>query len=1060
MGFVRFALTRPYTFFVGGILILLLGAAAIVNTPTDVFPNIDIPVVTIVWDYQGLSGEETEQRLTTYSEFSISFFVDNIRSIESTTLPGNVVEKVYFQPGVNLDLAMAQIISATNSIRAFMPPGTQPPIVMQFSASTVPILQLALSSDRLNESQLYDYGVYRVRQQLAPIQGVTLPSPYGGKIRQIMIDIDQPALVGLGLTPSDVTNAINAQTLTLPAGEVKLGNWQYETRFNAMPETVARLNEIPIKQIGGAIVKIKDVATVRDGAAVQRNIARVEGRRSALLTIFKQGSASTLNVINRIRNEALPITRASAPPGMQIREFFDQSVFVRGAITGVVTEALIAAGLTAGMILVFLGSWRSTLIVGVSIPLSILASIAVMSAIGETLNIMTLGGLALAVGILVDDATVTIENIHRLHDEGSSVASATLHGAAGIALPTLVSTLAISCVFVSVEFLVGPPRYLFTPLALAVVFAMLASYAISRTLVPILAGMLLEGEERAKERAKAKPGLLTRFFQAFDRGFERLRDGYAALLSDLLVSAWKVPTAAVAMIALAAFIYPRVGSDFFPAVDAGTFQLHVRAPTGTRIESTEKLFDRVEATIHEVVPEAELDLVLDNIGIPFRYNLPFDDGSTVGKFDGSVLVSLKPGHQPTAGYVQRLRDVLAEQFPELTIYAQPADIVSRIVNFGLPAPIDVQVQGYDKKTNLRVTLAMLAELRKLPGLADAHLHQIIDQPRLYVDVDRDRAQDLGLSIQDVASNVGTSFASSLTVNPNYWIDPNVGIIYPITVQSPEYRIGSMDDIRNVLVGGGQPDPSGGPGAPTLLSNVAKFSRTSAQSVINHANIQPTFDIYASPEGRDLGALQVDINRIVAKYRGQLSPGNTIAVRGQIESMNSAFGRIGIGLAAAAVLVYLLMVVNFQSWMDPLVVALGLPGAMCGICLMLFATGTSFSVPSLMGAILSVGVASANSILLVTFAKEQRREGKSAVEAAVLAGRTRLRPILMTALAMLVGMLPMSLGLGEGGEQNAPLGRAVIGGLLVATAATLFLVPWLYTRLRRHEPPPSTKYADA
>lgn len=1059
MGFVRFALTRPYTFFVGAILILLLGTAAALKTPTDVFPNIDIPVVTVVWDYQGLSGEETEQRLTTYSEFSISFFVDNIRNIESSTIPGNVVEKVYFQPGVNLDLAMAQIISATNSIRAFMPPGVQPPIIMQFSASTVPILQLALSSDTLNQSQLYDYGVYRVRQQLAPIQGVTLPSPYGGKIRQIMIDINQQSLVALGLTPADVTNAINAQTLTLPAGEVKLGHWQYETRFNAMPSTVARLNEIPIRRIGNAIVKIKDVATVRDGAAVQRNIARVEGRRAALLTIFKQGSASTLDVIDRIRDEALPVTRASAPKGMRIQEFFDQSVFVRGAIFGVVTEACIAACLTAAMILLFLGSWRSTLIVAVSIPLSILASIAVLSATGQTLNIMTLGGLALAVGILVDDATVTIENIHRLHDEGQSVAYATLHGAAGIALPTLVSTLAICCVFVSVEFLVGPPKFLFTPLALAVVFAMLASYAISRTLVPILAGILLEGEERARKRAKLRQGVFSRFVAGFDHAFARMRDGYASLLEDLLASSWKVPAAAVAVIAIAAFIFPRVGSDFFPSVDAGTFQLHIRAPSGKRIESTEQIFDRVEATIREVVPAAELDLVLDNFGIPFRYNLPFDDGSTVGKFDGSILVSLKGAHAPTASYVSRLRDVLMKRFPELIVYAQPADIVSRIVNFGLPAPIDVQVQGYDKKTNLKVALAMLADMRRIPGLADAHLHQIIDQPRLYVDVDRDRAQDLGITIQDVANNVGTSLVSGLTVSPNYWTDPASGIIYPITVQSPEYRIASMNDLRNLLVGGGRQLASGAPGAPTLLSNVARISRTSSQSVITHSNVQPTFDLYASPEGRDLGGIASDIRRVVAKYQGQLGPGNQITIRGQIESMDSAFARIGLGLAAAAVLVYLLMVVNFQSWMDPLVVALGLPGAFCGICLMLFVTGTPYSVPSLMGAILSVGVASANSILLVTFARDQRLEGATAVEAAVLAGRTRLRPILMTALAMLVGMLPMSLALGEGGEQNAPLGRAVIGGLLLATAATLFLVPWLYTRLRRNVAAPSTKYTD-
>lgn len=1058
MNFVRFALQRPYTFFVAGIAIVLLGVAAIRSTPTDVFPNIDIPVVTVVWDYQGLTGEEMEQRFTTYSEFSISFFVDNIRNIESQTIPGTVVEKIYFQPNVNLDLAISQIVSATNSIRAFMPPGTQPPIIMQFSASTVPVLQLSLSSETLSETALYDYGVYRVRQQLAPIQGVTLPSPYGGKRRQIMIDMDQAALTARGMTPTDVTKAINAQSLTLPTGGLKLGNKQYETRVNAMPETVRRLNAIPIRAIDGAIVKVGDVATVRDGAAVQTNVVRTEGRRSVLLTIFKRGEASTLDVVDRIRNEVLPLTRAAAPAGMKIEEFFDQSLFVRGAIKGVVTEAVIAACLTALMILVFLGSWRSTLIVAVSIPLSILVSIAILSAMGHTLNVMTLGGLALAVGILVDDATVTIENIHRLRQEGRPLNVATLHGAAGIALPTLVSTLAISAVFVSVEFLTGPPKFLFTPLGLAVVFAMLASYAISRTLVPILAGMLLKGEARAEARERERgPGRFRRGVLAFERGFERLREGYGAALAPIVAGRFGVPVVSLAMLALAAFLFPRTGQDFFPAIDSGTFKLHIRAPSGTRIETTEQYFDGVEDIVRRIIPEDERRLILDNIGEPFRYNFPFDDGSTVGKFDGQVLVSLNERHGPTAAYVKRLRDEIAKAYPELVVYAQPGDIVSQILNFGIPAPIDVQVVGYDKVKNLRIAQAILAEMRAIPGLADAHLHQVVDQPRFLVNVDRDRAQDLGLTAQDVASSVGIALASGLTVNPNYWTDPATGIIYPITPQAPEYRVASMDDLKNILVGvRTEADETR---VPTLFGNVASFRRAGAQSVTNHSNIQPTYDIYANPEGRDLGGLARAIDAIVARHTGELSPGNTIEVRGQIESMRSAFQRLGVGLAAAAVVVYLLMVVNFQSWSDPLVVALGLPGAMCGIVLMLYATGTSLSVPALMGAIMSVGVASANSILLITFAKESRAGGLSAAEAAVLAGRTRLRPILMTALAMLVGMLPMSLGLGEGGEQNAPLGRAVIGGLLIATATTLFVVPWLYARLRRHEPAPNTEYDD-
>ena len=1051
MGIVRLALRRPYTFLVSGILILLLGTSALLRTPTDVFPAINIPVVTVVWYYDGLNAAETERRLSTYTEFSESFFVNNLRTIESQTTAGLVVQKLYFQPDVNIDLAVAQTVSATNSIRAFLPEGTQPPIIMQYSASSVPVLQLSLSSDKLTESELYDYGIYRIRQQLAPIPGTLLPPPYGGKIRQVMVDINPAKLAGTGLTPLDVSNAINAQNLTLPTGTVKLGATRYDVHVNGMLDTIARLNDIPLKRdpVTGAILKIGDVAQIRDGTAVQTNVVRTEGRRSVLLSILKAGDASTLQVVNAIRNHVLPLSRAAAPPGMHIDELFDQSVFVKGAIAGVATEAGIAGLLTAAMILAFLASWRSTLIVAVSIPLSILASISVLSATGETLNLMTLGGLALAVGILVDDATVTIENIHRLRHNGAPLERAVLEGAAGIALPTLISTLAISGVFISVEFLVGPPRFLFTPMALAVVYAMLASYAISRTLVPILAALLLKGEERqatARAAAGLPPSVLARFGAAFDQSFERLRDGYEATLTSLLASAWKVPVLALVLLLVAGTLAPGVGQDFFPSVDAGEFRLHVRAAPGSRLEVTERLFDEVEDTIREVVPESERHLILDNIGMPFRYDMPFDDGTTIGTNDGQIMVALKPEHRPTATYMQRLRTILAQRFPDAVFYFQPADIVTQILNFGLPAQIDVRVAGYDGVTNRKVAAAIQEEIALITGVADVHLHQELAAPELQVNIDRDRAGDLGLTMNDVARDVMVSLASSSTVTPNFWVDPKAGIPYPVSVQTPPYRIGDLGDLRNTIVAG----PRAGGATPTLLGNVTDIQRRAVQSVISHSNIQPTLDIYASAEGRDLGGIAAEIDRIVARHRVELTPGNTIEVLGQIGSMRSAFEHMGIGLAVAALAVYLLMAVNFQSFADPFVVILGLPGAMAGIVLMLFITGTTFSVPSLMGAIMSVGVASANSILLVSFAKEQRVHGLSALEAASAAGRTRLRPILMTSLAMVIGMLPMALGLGDGGEQNAPLGRAVIGGLLMGTVATLFLVPWLYSRLRKHE----------
>jgi multidrug efflux pump subunit AcrB len=1044
MGIVKFALRFPHTFYVVAILILFLGISAIATTPTDIFPQIRIPVVSVIWQYTGLSPDEMEVRVATYSEYSISSNVNGIKNMESQTMSGLVVQKIYFQPNVNIDLAIAQIVSATNSIRALMPSGIQPPVIVQFNASSVPILQLSLSSDQLNEQQLYDYGIYQVRQQLAPIPGITLPTPYGGKYRQIMVDLDPAALLAQGLTPTDVTNAVNAQNLTVPSGDAKIGSKQYIVKLNSQPPTVAGLNDLPIRQINGATVYLHDVAHVRDAWAVQQNIVRTGGKRSVLLTIIKNGEASTLDVVSRVK-AALPGVRAAAPPGMNIHELFDQSVFVRDSINAVLREGAIAAGLTALMILLFLGSWRSTIVVMVSIPLSILASIAVLSALGETINTMTLGGLALAVGILVDDSTVTIENTHRLLDDGHPFDRGVLEGAAGIAIPTLVSTLAISCVFISVIFLEGAPRYLFTPQGMAVVFAMLASYGLSRTLTPIIIRVLLkkEHEERHGENKK-EPGRFGRFHEAFNRGFDRFRDFYVWMLHGILARRIIVPLVAGAVILIAACLAPFIGTDFFPQVDAGVIQLHVRAPARTRIEETEKAFQLVENQIRATIPEKDRDLILDNIGLPQRtINLAFTDGSAIGVNDGVIQIALKPGHAPTTDYIKRLRADLPTMFPDVLFYFQPADMVTQILNFGVPTQVDVQVQGRDRAKNLDIAKQLQRRIADIPGAVDVHLQQEVDAPELFYDIDRTRAEELNQTVSTISNNLMISLSSSEQVYPNFWTDTKAGIPYYLAVQTPEYRIASLNDLNNVSL---TSNASAAAPIPGTLGNVATFKRESIQSVINHSNVQPVYDIYASVQDRDLGGVATDIEKIVAEQNKHLPVGTHINVRGQIESMNSAFSRMTLGLIFAAVFVYLLMVVNFQDFLDPLVVILALPGAACGIITMLFITGTTLSVPSLMGAIMSIGVASANSILLVTFAREQTLEGKNPIEAAIAAGGTRLRPVLMTAAAMIVGMLPMAIG-GAGEEQNAVLARAVIGGLLFGTCTTLLVVPYLYAMLR-------------
>jgi multidrug efflux pump subunit AcrB len=1044
MGIVRFALRFPHTFYVVAALILFLGFTTIRSMPTDIFPEINIPVVSVIWQYTGLTTPEMEQRVSTYSQYAISSSVTGIKNMEAQTINGVSVQKLYFQPDVNIDLAISQIVAATNSIRALMPPGIQPPTIVQFNASSVPVLQLSLNSDSLNEQQLYDYGIYRIRQQLAPVPGVTLPTPAGGKYRQIMVDIDPDKLLARGLTPLDIVNAVNAQNLTLPSGTAKIGDIQYTVRTNATPASIDDLNNMPVKFANGATIFLKDVAQVRDGNLVQQNIVREDGHRSVLLSVIKNGNASTLAVVNGVK-KAIEVARAAAPPGLTISELFDQSVFVKDSVVGVLREGAIAAGLTAMMILIFLGSWRSTLVVMISIPLAILSSLIVLYFLGETLNTMTLGGLALAVGILVDDSTVTIENTHRLWtEEGKPLSYATLHGAAEIAMPTLVSTLAISCVFTSVVFLDGPAKYLFTPLGLAVVFAMLASYGLSRTLTPITIGLLLKNERHGTEDGAPK-GIFARISAAFERGFERLRQGYSELLTTLLRRRFIVPIAAVLILGLGAVMMEFVGRDFFPLIDAGQIQLHVRAPPATRIETTERIFQAVEDNIRDVIPEKDRGLIIDNIGLPARtYNWAFADGSTIGINDGVIQVALKEGHKPTADYIRTLRQELPKAFPEDIFYFQAADIVTQILNFGLPAQIDVRTVGRGTN-NLAVAKQLRQRLAAIPGIVDAHLQQEVDAPAFVADIDRARAAQLGLNASTVATNLNVSLSSSEQVSPNFWTDPASGIPYYFAVQTPEPKIDSLNALLKTPVS--TSTSVGGHVVPGMLSNVATIKRDKVPTNSNQTNIQPVFDVYAGVQGRDLGSVAADINKVTTELQTQMKPGNTIQVVGQIQSMNDSFRDLGIGLLFAAVLVYLLMVVNYQNFGDPFVVILALPATLCGIVTMLFITGTTLSVPSLMGAIMSVGVASANSILLVTFAREQQLNGHSAFDAALSAGHTRIRPVLMTAAAMIVGMIPMAIG-GAGEEQNAALARAVIGGLLFATPTTLLIVPYLFATLRK------------
>jgi multidrug efflux pump subunit AcrB len=1042
MWIVKLALRRPYTFTVLALLILILGPIVILRTPTDVFPEINIPVVSIVWNYGGLSAEDMGNRITSVTERALTTLVDDIEHIESQSLNGIAVVKVFFQPHADVNKAIAQVTAISQTQLRQLPPGTTPPLVITYNASTVPILQLALSGTTLSEQQLFDYGVNFIRTRLITVPGAAIPYPYGGKQRQVQVDLNTNALQSKGLSPLDVVNAVSVQNLILPSGTSKIGSLEYDVDTNASPQTVAELNDLPIKTVGSTTIYIRDVANVRDGFPPQTNVVRVNGQRSVLLTVQKTGSNSTLDIVAGIKN-LLPQIQSSLPTDLHIAQLADQSLFVRASIQGVVREAIIAACLTGLMILVFLGSWRSTLIIAVSIPLSILTSIICLSALGETINIMTLGGLALAVGILVDDATVEIENINRNIAMGKEVELAILDGAQQIAVPAFVSTLSICIVFVPMFFLSGVARYLFVPLAEAVSFAMLASYLLSRTVVPTMAKYLLRGHEaEASHLAESSPNPFVRMQVRFEHSFERFRERYHGVLERCLhhQRAFLIAFFA-ACLASVVFLVPWLGQDFFPAVDSGQFRLHIRARTGTRIEETARLCDLIEQSIREQIPPEQLSSVIDNIGLPYSgINLSYSTSAPIGPADADILVSLGEEHQSTAKIVHDLRIRLADQFPGVTFAFLPADIVSQILNFGLPSPIDIQIVGYNLEQNRQYADKLLQRVRYVPGTVDLRIQQPFDQPKLHVLVDRTKAGQTGYTERDIAQNLLISLSGSFQTTPTFWLNPKNGVSYAIATQTPQYRIDSLQALQNIPVTG----TSGSP--PQILGSLASISRGTGLGVVSHYDIQPVIDIYGSVQGTDLGSVSRGINKIVADSEKELPRGSRVVVRGQVLTMRSSYiGLLG-GLVFSILLVYLLIVVNFQSWLDPFIIISALPAALAGITWFLFVTGTTLSVPALTGSIMCMGVATANSILVVSFAKEQMEEGKDSVGAALEAGFTRFRPVLMTALAMIIGMVPMALGLGEGGEQNAPLGRAVIGGLLLATVSTLFFVPVFFSVL--------------
>ena len=1035
MWIVALALRRPYTFVVMALLIIILTPITILRTPVDIFPDINIPVISVVWSYTGLAPGEMADRIVTNSERIFTIVVNDIEHQESQSLNGIAVVKIFFRPGVNIPMAMTQVTGACQTILRGLPPGTTPPLVITYTASSTPIVQLGLSSKTLPEQQLFDLGQNFLRTQLTTVQGAGTPYPYGGKPRQVQVDLDTAKLQAYGLTPSDIVNAVAAQNLILPAGTAKIGPTEYNVEMNGTPRTVGELNDLPVKTQNGSTLYMRDVAHVRDGFAPQTNIVRQDGVRGVLMSIYKLGG-STLTVVNAIK-AMVPIAAQQLPPEMNIKALFDQSLFVRASIQGVLHEGLTAACLTAAMILLFLGDWRPTVIIAISIPLSIFVSVILLSALGETINIMTLGGLALAVGILVDDATVEIENIERNLAMGKEMKQAILDGASQIAVPAFVSTLCICIVFVPMFFLTGVARFLFVPMAEAVCFAMLASYLLSRTLIPTMVMYIMRGHEH---RALEPTNFLARFQRKFERGFERFRGGYQQLLETTLENRGLFSVCFVIFCVLSLGLVFFLGQDFFPAVDAGLIRLHFRARPGLRVEETARLCDQVEAVLRDTIPKDEMQTVLDNIGVPYSgINLSYGNSGVIGTGDAEVLISLNPGHHhPTAEYIHRLRRELPSRFPGVEFFFQPADIVSQILNFGLPAPIDIQIMGADIRSNYSIGQKIANEVRKIPGTADVHVQQMMSLPTLYLDMDRTRINQVGLNARDVAQSVLITLSGSFQTAPNFWLNPKNGVSYPIAIQTPQYHMTSVQDLMNTAVN--SPSAQG----PQVLGNLAQLSPAARPAVINHYNVQPVIDVYASTQSRDLGGVASDIMKALKPFQDHLPRGTTLVVRGQVETMRSSFFGLGVGLLMAIVLVYLLIVVNFQSWLDPFIIITALPGALAGICWFLLVTRTTLSVPSLTGAVMCMGVATANSILMVSFARDRMDMGVPALQAAIEAGYTRMRPVIMTALAMVIGMVPMALGFGEGGEQNAPLGRAVIGGLLFATVATLFFVPSVFT----------------
>ncbi|PYU52800.1 MAG: RND transporter [Acidobacteria bacterium] len=1055
MWIVRLALRRPYTFVVMALAIILLTPVVLLRTPVDIFPDINIPVISLVWTYNGLQPQEMEQRITSNVERGVTTLVSDVEHIESQSLNGIAVIKVFFQPGANIQTALAQTAAISQTFLRFLPPGTTPPLVIIYSASTVPVIQIGLTSDTLSEQQLFDFGNYFIRTQLATVPGAATPFPYGGKQRVVSVDINPTALQAKGLSAVDIVNAVNAQNLILPTGTAKLGTLEYNVEMNGSPQSVEELNDLPVKTVNGATIYMKDVAHVRDGFSPQTNIVLSNGQRGVLMSIYKTGTASTIDIVDRVK-QMLDFNKGSIPEGMRISTFFDQSLYVRASIQGVIREAIIAACLTAVMILLFLGNWKSTLIIAISIPLSILVSILCLSALGQTINIMTLGGLALAVGILVDDATVEIENINRNLAMGKETVQAILDGAQQIAVPAFVSTLCICIVFIPMFFLSGVAKFLFVPLAEAVSFAMLASYMWSRTIVPTLAMYLLSSEDeyQAEEHAGEKMGFFRRYQQGFERSFEKFREGYRRALGVALHSPKLFSACFLAFCVFSILLVGVLGRDFFPKVDAGQIRLHLRARTGLRIEETARLADQVNGVIRETIPKDELTTVLDNIGLPYSgINLTYSNAGTIGSSDAEILVQLKEVRgKPTGAYINDLREKLPQRFPGVQFFFQPADIVTQILNFGTPAPIDVEVTGMNQRGNYLVGEKLASEFRHIPGAVDVHVQQAFDNPTLFMEIDRARAQSVGMQSRDVAQNVLVSLSSSFQTAPAFWLDPKNGVEYNVAVQEPQYRVENYQALQNTPIGGSAPGSR-----PQILGNLVTTSTIARPAEVSHYTTQPMINIYAAVDGRDLGGVADEVEKRVQAIEKDLPKGSHIAVRGQVQTMKSSFAGLGFGLLGAIVLAYLLIVVNFQSWLDPFIIITALPGALAGICWTLLLTHTTLNVPSLTGAIMCMGVATANSILMVSFAREQMDEGKSAIDAASEAGFVRIRPVLMTALAMIIGMVPMAVGLGEGGEQNAPLGRAVIGGLVFATFATLFFVPCVFSmihgrRTRRPSPP--------